>query len=115
MQANEDVTVRFRKAISTSLSTIKEDSDKAKSLLRERFSDIEDNIYDAAWSSNLKSYPVTPQVQLDGIKRRSTSWSPRRLMLQCWMPRAILTIDIRVRQRRARTSFRAVSCAASCC
>jgi len=69
LSGNRDKAVKFLRALEEADKMIHGDAKRAKAAVRERFALTKDDVFSAAWDANKASYPDTPEITLDSVKR----------------------------------------------
>lgn len=69
VEAHEDTAVKFLKAITRADRMIHDEPEKAKAAVRARFESTSDPVFEAAWTSNLNTYPETPAITEETVAR----------------------------------------------
>jgi ABC-type nitrate/sulfonate/bicarbonate transport system substrate-binding protein len=62
LKAHPDTARGFLRALAQADRMIQMNPDAAKGIVRKRFGDIESDIYDAAWRSNVAAFPANPRM-----------------------------------------------------
>jgi NitT/TauT family transport system substrate-binding protein len=69
LKSHEDTAHRFLRALGLADRMLHEKPDSAKAIVKKRFAGIETAIYDAAWESNLATYPANPRIEEADVAR----------------------------------------------
>ena len=67
--ANRDLATRFLRAIARAARMIHEQPAQARQALRQRFSSLPPDVYEAAWKANIDAYPRSPRVEEANVRR----------------------------------------------
>ncbi|MEZ2221574.1 ABC transporter substrate-binding protein [Rhizobium sp. RCC_161_2] len=69
LSQHRDLAVKFLRAIAKADNMIRKEPEKAKAAVRSRFESTPDAVFEAAWKSNLGTYPETPTLKAETISR----------------------------------------------
>jgi NitT/TauT family transport system substrate-binding protein len=69
LKAHPDLARGFLKALARADRMIQMNPDAAKNIVRKRFGDIEPDIYEAAWKSNIAAFPANPRMDEKDVSR----------------------------------------------
>ena len=69
LKAHPDLARGFLRALARADRMIQANPDAAKGIVRKRFGDIEADIYEAAWKSNVAAFPRNPRMDERDVGR----------------------------------------------